>query len=153
MLDSDIIFYTAPYELIHFFERGTTDVDMLYLTDMQDAYIARVDELSKIFHIHIVPRLNSGIIALKRQCVGADYIYKYYRTVREEFHKKNIHIEWMEQTGYAIIASKIASSSLPHTYAIHRGVNPNTVCRHYVHDIRKFYLIDVLTHLLIPKRV
>lgn len=144
VLDSDVLFFRYPDTLLKFLTTNTTQIDMTYIQDMQNAYIAAVAELNRIFRTHCPPRLNSGVLAFRSDILTIPFVADYFHTIHTTFHNKTLFKPWIEQTGYALLASRVKSKPLPENYSIGTKYNCKTVCRHYVHDSRNDYVIDLL---------
>lgn len=147
IIDPDILFFRYPDALISFLTERVTP-DMIYMKDVQSAYIAPVSRLNALFQTKCVPKLNSGIIGINIESVALSSITRYYTTLYDAFRQIALFEPWIEQTGYAILASLIPSRPLPDDYSV-GGISDNTgICVHYVHGMRSGYGKGLLTVLV-----
>lgn len=116
-LDSDVLFFQRPNELIEF--TGTH----LFQRDPESTYV-----ISEIPGLRIAPRLNVGIMSFVRQSVSLPRCDEYLAHFPER-------AGWLEQTLYALHAAETgAATCLPETYLIslESGIDPATlIARHY----------------------
>lgn len=133
VLDSDVIFYRRPVEILDWVDSGT---DMcLYNEDTKEKYCIPRVHIKEDLGIDMWPRFNSGLVLLPRLAVDFALAEKLVTTFRTTAH----HPQFFEQTLYGLMASAWGrGGALPPPYEIswgyfhHRGA----VCRHYVGDFK-----------------
>ena len=146
LLDSDVLFFQKPLEILDWSEVGTPS--FLFDPDVKDSYSIPASDLEAFFGIRMMRRANAGLALIPRAGVNLDVVEDYL--VR--FEQQSVHDLWLEQTAYVLLASKWDGSAglLPETYEIsfdprrHEGC----VARHYVgtHDSRPhFFREGVIT--------
>lgn len=143
ILDSDIVFFRKPDVLINFLTSDSLD-DLIYIRDMQNAYVAPVRLLNRIFKTKCVTKLNSGILAMNSSSLTTRFVIKYYESIALLFLRMNIFTPWIEQTAYAILASLVKARPLPREYAIDNEYSRKQICKHYVHSARANYTSDII---------
>jgi hypothetical protein len=146
LLDSDIIFFNKPHEILDW--SVGENPRFLFNPDVKDSYSIPVSELESYFSGKILKHANAGLALIPRAGVNLDMVEEYL--VR--FEKQSSHDLWLEQTAYAVIASKWGGGAalLPNTYEISFGAERQKGCiaRHYVgtHDSRPhFFREGVIT--------
>lgn len=144
LLDSDVLFFQYPKELLAFLENHTTQTGMTYIQDIQNAYIATIEKLKEIFETTCPVGLNSGVLAFRSEILTSKFATNYYHMISVRLNNAIIFKPWVEQTGYAVLASRTKSRPLSKNYVIGRPLNRQTVCKHYVHGMRHDYANDLL---------
>ena len=139
-LDSDVLFFKNPGEMLKYMENGTP----FYMSDYQDAYSYPVEFLNKLLKMELVHKINAGLFYIaKRDFAGnMDLVESYFKKVSELAGRKpslNRH----EQTLAAIILSKANAVRLGGNYQISKKpVTDKTISHHFVNDGSRadFYL-------------
>jgi hypothetical protein len=145
-LDSDVLFFKKPGEMLKYMENGTP----FYMSDYQDAYSHPVEVLNKLLKIELAHNVNAGLFYVaKRDFAGnMDLVESYFKKVSEldsKQHLVNLH----EQTLAAILLSKANAARLSGDYQISRKlVTDKTVSHHFVNDgSRKDFYVAGLRRL------
>jgi len=131
LLDSDILFFKKPNEIIEYLEEDKP----FFNSDYQDAYSKPVSELNKILGVSIFPKVNSGVMFLRKEYYinNLDFIEYYFEKMKEIIQPRNIKRH--EQTLNALLLSKCGAIRLNENYQIsRRPITDKTVCHHYVDD-------------------
>lgn len=146
LLDSDVLFFAPPQEILDWSvgERPR----FLFNSDTKNSYSIPTNVLENYFGVKILDHVNAGLALIPRAGVNLDMVEEYL--VR--FEKQSVHDLWLEQTAYALLASKWGGGAalLPDTYEISFGAERQKGCvaRHYVgtHDSRPhFFREGVIT--------
>lgn len=139
LLDSDVLFFQMPEEILNWVE--AKNPEFLFNPDVKDSYSIPVSELEAYFGGKILRHANAGLALIPRFGVSLDLIEEYL--VRFEIESR--HDLWLEQTAYALLASKWGGGAalLPDNYEISFGAERQKGCvaRHYVgtHDSRPHF--------------
>lgn len=145
LLDSDILFFKKPNEIIEYIKEDKP----FFNSDYQDAYSKPVSELNKILGVSIFPKVNSGIMFLRKEYHfnNRDFIEYYFEKMEAIIQPRNIN--WHEQTLNALLLSKYGAIRLNENYQISkRPITDKTVCHHYVNDgSRKNFYKEGLKYL------
>jgi hypothetical protein len=131
-LDSDILFFKEPGEMLNQMESGTP----FYMSDYQDAYSYPVVFLQKLLDIKIGHAINAGLFYFsKKDFIGnLDLAEAYFKKVYELAHKK-VLMNRHEQTLVAIFLSKANAVRLGGEYQISKKqVTDETISHHFVND-------------------
>lgn len=68
VLDSDMLFFRPPSELIEWFSRPSC----IYMQDIQDAYGYTPDLMKQLAHAPVLPKVNVGLYAIDRRHIDWD---------------------------------------------------------------------------------
>ena len=122
LLDSDVLFFRRPSELLEF--QG----DHIFQQDYESTYV-----IEKAAGVSVAPRLNAGIMKFRTASISLARCNDYLA----DFPNYN---GWLEQTLLALHASETDTANiLPPTYLIsfERNIDPDTlVARHYAGPTR-----------------
>jgi hypothetical protein len=146
ILDSDVLFFRYPKELMQFLLGISTDSrksQLTYMQDFESAYFADFSFLQQKYTGKISPNLNSGLIAFDSDLLSLKAIRSYF-AVFEKIEYSLLRYNKLEQAFYAYLASSTESIALPSTYEL--TMNRKTkgcVCKHYVQPIRNFFMEDI----------
>ena len=139
LLDSDVLFFRKPIEIMEW--AGCKNPKFLFDPDVKDSYSIPASELEEYFQIKMIRHANAGLALIPRAGVDLNAVEEYLK----RFEKQSTHDLWLEQTAYALLASKWAGGAalLPDTYEISFGAERQNGCvaRHYVgtHDSRPHF--------------
>jgi lipopolysaccharide biosynthesis glycosyltransferase len=130
-LDSDILFFKKPVEIIEYMKTQQG----FFMSDYQDAYVVPVNELNNIIGIKLRNKINAGMFYIP----GAEY---YDMDLLESFIKTMYECHYpisgrIEQTGFAMLFSQFreAFARLPGSYQISKTcITEETVSHHFVND-------------------
>jgi hypothetical protein len=129
-LDSDVLFFRKPTEMLRHIENGT----VFYNSDYQDAYSYPVDLLKNRLKVEVGHKINSGLTYFaKRDFAGSmDLVESYFEMVAET-SKSRGPTSWHEQTATAMLLSKAGAEPLSDEYQISRTpITDTTVSHHFV---------------------
>jgi hypothetical protein len=144
LLDSDILFFAAPQELLHRIEDPVYRLNTAN-TDVGDGYTADPEDLSRACGVALQNRFNSGLGMIHRRSVQLAWI--------EEFLAVPSilggHFWRIEQTLYALCSSRFGVALLSDEYTVRldRGIGGRP-CRHYVGQIRHLMFDEGIRHLV-----
>ncbi len=127
-LDSDVLFFQKPREMLKHMENGTP----FYMNDYQNAYSHPIELLNSLLKINLPHRINSGLfyIAKRDFADNIGLVESYFRKV-----PKCYGMGWLEQTLAAILLSKANAVRLSSDYQISREpVTDETISHHFVND-------------------
>ncbi|HIK06685.1 MAG TPA: hypothetical protein IGS40_18545 [Trichormus sp. M33_DOE_039] len=143
LLDSDILFFAAPTELLNRIENPDYQLNTLN-SDVASAYTVEPEEVKTHLGFELAERVNSGLGLIHKQSLSFDWI--------EEFLAlPNIigHFWRIEQTIYALCSSRFGVELLPPAYDVHlEGSINGSPCRHYVGKIRHLMYSEGIRHLV-----
>ncbi len=136
VLDSDVIFFRRPPEIMDWVESGSQDYR--YNEDTKEKFCIPRDYLERGLGIAMWPRFNSGLVLVPKQAMNLDLAEGLLAKFEETAH----HPQFFEQTLYALMGSVWGrGGALPRSYEISWGYfhRRGAVCRHYVgafkHDL------------------
>ncbi len=132
LLDSDILFFRNPTEIIENIQADKP----FFNSDYQDAYSKPPRVLGKILGIEITPKINAGLMFLRKEHYVSNLdVIEYYFEKMEEI-AGDIDINRHEQTLHAILLSKCGAVRLSQNYQISRrhAISDKTVSHHFVAD-------------------
>lgn len=135
-LDSDVIFFRRPQEILDWEANGGDQC--FYNEDTTEKFCIPRPFLEEALEVAMWPRFNSGLVLTPRRMLDLDLSQKLLTTFEETAH----HPQFFEQTLFALNASAFnRGGPLPRTYEINWGYfrSPGCICRHYVgafkHDL------------------
>lgn len=137
VLDSDVIFFRPPAELLAWVDTGAETC--LYNEDTREKYCISREEIEKSLPVTLLPRFNSGLVLMQKEAMSLDLAER----LIQPFENSAYAPQFFEQTLYALMASANpgGGGALPRTYNISWGYwrDPGSICRHYVghfkHDL------------------
>jgi len=140
VLDSDILFFQRPEEVLDWVQRDR--LECYFNPDFQDAYCLSREEARSRLRVELWPRVNTGLSLLARSAVDVDFC-EACLTDRSLLAPESI--AWREQTLLALCASRFgAGGLLSDRYEVH--FNPRmsdaAISRHYVGDLRPLYYAE-----------
>lgn len=134
VLDSDVLFFRRPDVLLSGLLQE--DCGPLMAHDVDSCYVLSPEQAREL-GVDLAPRLNSGIVAIRRSTLDLAVCESWCR--HPAFAVRS---GWAEQTLYALLASRTGRpSTLPPAYAISMERDPepaNLVARHYSGPSRPF---------------
>jgi len=153
VLDSDVIFYRYPSEILDWVASGTDKC--FYNEDTKEKYCIPRACIQDSLGIDMWPRFNSGLVLLPRASVDFALAEKLVTAFRTTAH----HPQFFEQTLYGLMASAWdRGGALPPSYEISWGYfrRRGAVCRHYVgefkHDLLYIEGAPLLLASILKKR-
>jgi hypothetical protein len=143
LLDSDILFFAEPTELLNRIENPDYQLNTLN-ADVASSYTVEPEEVKTHLGFDLAERVNSGLGLIHKRSLSFDWI--------EEFLAlPNIigHFWRIEQTIYALCSSRFGVELLPPAYDVHlEGSINGSPCRHYVGQIRHLMYSEGIRHLV-----
>ncbi|QCS50063.1 hypothetical protein FEK30_11825 [Picosynechococcus sp. PCC 11901] len=143
LLDSDILFFAAPTELLNRIENPDYQLNTLN-GDVASSYTVEPEEVKTHLGFDLAERVNSGLGLIHKRSLSFDWI--------EEFLglPDIIGYFWrIEQTIYALCSSRFGVELLPPAYDVHlEGSINGSPCRHYVGKIRHLMYSEGIRHLV-----
>jgi hypothetical protein len=129
LLDSDVLFFQTPKEILEWAESDAPGFG--FNSDVHNAYSVETDKLESHFGVPLWKNVNAGLALVPRAGISLETVESYL----QEFSSQSVHDLWLEQTAYALLASKYGRGELlPSSYEI--SFNPkrgaHCVARHYV---------------------
>ncbi|MGA1123526.1 MAG: hypothetical protein ACO3YO_02930 [Chthoniobacterales bacterium] len=136
VLDSDVIFFRPPTEVLEWVDGGSDTYH--YNEDTKEKFCIPRPYLEEALGVTMWPRFNSGLVLAPKAAIDWELAERLLSVFEQTAH----HPQFFEQTLYALMGSAWGrGGALPRTYEIswgyfrHRGA----VCRHYVgafkHDL------------------
>ena len=133
VLDSDVIFFRCPDEILAWTDAGADTCH--YNEDTKEKYCIPRGDIEEALGLTMWPRFNSGLVLLPRGAFDLELAERLLATFEKTAH----HPQFFEQTLYGLMASAWnKGGALPRSYEIswgyfhHRGA----VCRHYVGEFK-----------------
>ena len=129
VLDSDVLFFQTPCEILEWAD--ATEPVFRFNPETESGYIVPMEKLEARYGFPIWKGVNAGLGLIPRAGISLDLIENYL----QEFASESVNDLWLEQTAYALLASKFDRGGLlPFTYEISyrpaRG--GNCTARHYL---------------------
>lgn len=138
-LDSDILFFKKPTEIIEYIKGDKP----FFNSDYQNAYSKPISELNKTFGVDILPRVNAGLMFLRKKDYinNLNFIENYFEKMENSIQPGDINRH--EQTLNALLLSKCRAIRLNENYQISKqSITDKTVGHHFVNyggSRNKFY--------------
>ena len=145
ILDSDILFFSEPVELLKRIEDVSYDKNSLN-QDWGNGYSIIIDEVRDLVPFTICERINSGLGLIHRKSVD-------FAAIEEFMALPNIlsHNHRVEQTLIALYSCRYGFEFLPKEYDVHLGpFIPDHPCRHFTGPIRQRMYSEGI-HYLVQK--
>lgn len=130
ILDSDILFFASPQEMLQRIKQKQP----FFMSDYQDGYVYPREVIAARYGVDVMPAFNTGISYLAKHMFDYDFIERYCGDLEQagfQFHP------WAEQTLFAMLFSRHSAGAdrLPPSYGISRkGLNKQSVSHHFVND-------------------
>ncbi len=138
-IDSDIVFFQKPMELISTYTKN------LFNEDMQYAYSLSENSLENKFGIRPPPKINSGLSLIRKNSLNFNLVENWLKD--EELFANR----WVtEQTIHALSATISGVELLPNTYMVstNKGIVDGAVCKHYPGFFRPLLYAEGMFNLL-----
>ncbi len=143
LLDSDILFFQSPTELLNRIENPDYQLNTLN-ADVTSSYTVEPEVVKTHLGFDLAERVNSGLGLIHKRSLSFDWI--------EEFLSlPDIigHFWRIEQTIYALCSSRFGVELLPPAYDVHlEGSINGSPSRHYVGKIRHLMYSEGIRHLV-----
>lgn len=131
LLDSDILFFSKPQELIHRIEDRSYRWNTVN-ADVQSSYTVAQTDVLKQCGFSMIDRFNSGLGLIQKESIRLEWIEAFLQLPDVMGHFWRI-----EQTLFALCSSKYGVELLPESYDVFlQGGKCNLQSRHYVGAIR-----------------
>ena len=130
ILDSDVLFFARPTEMLDGLDRGRP----FFMSDYQDGYVHPREEIASRYGVEIVPAFNTGICCFSVDMADLDFVERYSADAERD---DLLAHPWTEQTLFALLFSrrKEGVDRLPPTYRISRQpIDAGSVSHHFVND-------------------
>jgi hypothetical protein len=150
ILDSDIIFFQNPSEIVNFLDNEAVD-KVMFMSDYQNGYALTKIEAERLFSLNLVPRLNGGLLIYNPKDTDLRLIDNYLH-----YLISNCNRFINMQTVFALIFSRPKFKNklirLPKSYNIPIGESRDLVdpiCNHYIGypEVRRRFYPDALKML------
>lgn len=141
VLDSDVLFFNHPEEILEFINKDT-DHDSL-VTENSSIYDLRLQE-SYLKKYNILERrgdyINSGLVIYKRSKIRLDNLLEYFENTQ-----RPVGDYLIEMSGWASLVTQTRFKFLPlDRYPIKGKLNPNAVMKHFTNPRRhEFYIYGI----------
>lgn len=145
LLDSDLLFFARPEEILHWVDGG--EGECWFNADADEAALLSKDEAKSQLGVDLWPKVNSGLCLISKSAVDRDFLEHALATTNILEAK----VWRIEQTLYALTASRHGKGGLlPATYEVSLGKTaaPNALARHYVGAVRDHFYGEGLRRLL-----
>ena len=136
VLDSDVIFFRRPEEIIRWSEEASDSI--YYNEDTQEKYCNPRADLEDAMGFEIWRKFNSGLVLMQSAAMNNELA----ETLLAKFENSAHHPQFFEQTLFCVMSSAWGrGGALPKQYEINWGYlkSRGAVCRHYVgafkHDL------------------
>lgn len=143
LLDSDILFFSEPTELLRRIDNETYTKNTLN-KDWAYGYSINIDEARQHVPFEICDRINSGLGLVHRPSINFEMVEQYMALPNILSHHHRI-----EQTLIALCSSRFGFQFLPVEYDVHLGpfvaAHP---CRHFTGPIRHRMYSEGIRHLM-----
>lgn len=143
-LDSDLLFFKRSNEVLDHLKNGRA----FFMSDYRSSYSFDPETLGKELGMDIISNVNSGLMNVPLERYDAELIERFLGLCHEHDFP---HHGWMEQTGHAVLLSKIPG--LAHRLSPRHQISfaphsKDTISHHYVYDgsRKNFYMVG-LKHL------
>jgi hypothetical protein len=142
LLDSDVLFFQAPNELVLRGGPQLNDRSPLYMQDAQDGYSIGREAILQRVGVNCVKAFNAGLALVS---LGSGFFARMENWLKHDAlwisSNGSVH-QFAEQTLWAIEMSRANALPLPTTYVIAPMQPGNTgmVCCHYCGGLKQVYL-------------
>lgn len=134
VLDSDVIFFSRPREILEWVD--TRSKVARYNEDTREKFCIPRGEIEAALPVVPPPRFNSGLVLMPRDAMNLDLAERLLKIFEDRAHAP----QFFEQTLYALMAgvNPEGAAALPRSYEISWGYlrSRGSVCRHYVGEFK-----------------
>ncbi|MBW4476377.1 MAG: hypothetical protein KME54_05750 [Tolypothrix brevis GSE-NOS-MK-07-07A] len=119
-LDSDVLFFSHPQELIDGIESvdNASNISNLYFVDFCNAYTLQPAELATLLGENCIEKVNTGVLRVRQNILDFKRIERYLQQAQFSYEKGKFN-HFAEQTLWAMELTKSNNTlPLPNTYAI-----------------------------------
>jgi hypothetical protein len=130
ILDSDVLFFSAPNEMLGLMDRGIP----FFMSDYQDGYVHAREVLASRYNVELMPAFNTGVSYFSKVMDDRDFIERYCSDAERNGLLSH---PWTEQTLFALLFARQAglAKRLSPQHSISRTpIDEQTVCHHFVND-------------------
>jgi len=131
-VDSDVLFFRKPQELLTHIERQSA----CFNSDYQDAYALPAARLNSLLPLRLEHGVNAGLFHISKKDLGGGRdLAEHYFTAVPELDHQSWTINRHEQTLNALLLSRANAERLSADYQIsHTPVTDSTASHHFVND-------------------
>jgi hypothetical protein len=150
LLDSDVLFFNYPREIVDWALAGTAEC--WFNEDVEDSTLITAAEVREEFGFRLWQRVNSGLCLVHKPAIDLDFL----DTALGQTSILRGKVWRIEQTLFALCASRFGKGGLlPKQYEVSLGkrMNPDAIARHYVGAVRnRFHAegLQILRDQLLP---
>lgn len=141
ILDSDVLFFAAPSELLSRIEDVSWNKNTLN-RDVASAYTVEPGQVRERLGFELVARVNSGLGLIHRRSLDLDWLEEFLGLTGITSHFWRI-----EQTLFALCSSRHGVELLPDEYDVTLSGWGGGPCRHYVGAIRPLFFAEGVRRL------
>ncbi len=142
LMDSDILFFSAPEELLSRIENPEYRLNTVN-PDAASAYTVDPAEVKARFGFELGPCFNSGLGLIHNDSMRLDWIEEFLSLPGVEGHFWRI-----EQTLFALCSFRYGAELLPEEYRVRFDGRVAASCKHYVGQIRHHLYGSGIRHLV-----
>ena len=142
MLDSDILFFSCPEEIVKLVESPRSG-SFVFERDIQDAYFDSRERIAEQFRTDIAARVNCGIML-------ADVSNFDYGKIEDWLNRAPIEKHpWAEQTLWAMYAGQKRTAFFSSDYDVTMSaeIDRNAIMKHYIKPIRDYMYTEGIPFL------
>ncbi len=158
-LDSDVLFFAPPTELMEWLRSAGSSPHSLYNRDSSSKGSVALDEgRVRSFGSRPLESFNAGLLATRRDIFDLDLIEA---VAAELCARRNCEQQWLyEQTVLAVLVGRHDARPLPPTYAFqnhanaHRSIPPmGLISKHYSRPVRPDFFTEGVHFLIAEERL
>lgn len=147
-VDSDILFYSYPTELIQWVQSKMSDT-IVFLNDCDSVYTINEQMCKKYFHCGYIPKFNMGILGIYKKYFDLDKIENFLKIIKRIGSLQKLY---RDQTYWMIFTNKYVERfiRLPASFniSLNPQITPKTICCHYVTPVRYKIYADAIRLLI-----
>ncbi|MEO6739647.1 MAG: hypothetical protein ABIP20_05305 [Chthoniobacteraceae bacterium] len=144
MLDSDVLFFNHPREIMDWAESGAKEC--WFNEDIAEGSLLPERDALEDLGVKLWPRVNSGLALITKEAID----YEFCDRALGETPILKGHLWRVEQTLFALCASRLGKGGLlPKTYEVSLGKHAaeDCVARHYVGAVRNRFFAEGMKRL------
>lgn len=142
-LDSDVLFFKKPYEIIQWIKG---EYDCFYIQDFQDAYFLSNIESIHLFKKRLWPKVNSGLLGIKRNMLNMRLLEKIIPLRISLSCYRPLQYQVFFALIFSMSSSKTTIVTLPKAYLISdnsQDYKPTKlIAGHYIRLVRRQLISD-----------
>jgi hypothetical protein len=145
LLDSDVLFFRHPTELIRSAQVETRRI--ILLRDYEDSYSIPRTAATEWFGVELPTCINSGLGVIPTGIIDLEFLDRVFASEKIPLDKDG----FAEQTILALLAGKVGFAYLPDEYQVATGPvdlrRAGHVARHYVGPVKRLFFDEGVPHL------